>query len=500
MRFISSRLRSRAETRAWTASARLLCVSCLLLFAACDSSSASHDGGDDEDAETRSDSGQPTGADDDGGEQATPGNDGGGSGTSSDGGTRRDAGGSTSDAASASDSGGARDAMVGGGDGGGAGSCMAASLLSALKRSHMIMGASMEDETASAAAFDARYLYLSGGLFDGTDACTSCASGCNAGGRSCKGGACGWWGCWQYDQDPPGAYVRDFVMKSKAQNQIPMITYYELLQASGLAEGKAQVAAANDAAFMRRYLADFAFVLKQIGSEVALIHIEPDFWGYVQQTNSDPAAIPAKIASASSECVGFANNLSGMGRCMIAMVRKYAPNARVGLHGSGWGTNYDALANTNPNFDVAAEARKLGNFLLAEGAGDSDFVVVDASDRDAAWYDTQGQDSWWDETNKTLPNFKQAFAWAKVLAETVGKPILWWQVPVGNMQLPNTNQRWKDNRLDYFFDHPNEVAAAHGAGALFGAGNDEQTTPETDGKHLIARMKTYAGAPQKACP
>lgn len=490
MRFISSR-----------ASAGALGLSCLLLFAACESSSASKDGGDDEDAETRGDSGEPIGVDEDGGETTTPRSDGGGSGATSDGGTRRDAGAGANDAASASDSGGTRDAMTGGtSDAGAGGGCMAASLLTALKRDHMIMGASMEDATASAAAFDARYLYLSGGLFDGTDACSSCASGCNAGGRSCKGGACGWWGCWQYDQDPPGAYVRDFVMKSKAQNQIPMITYYELLQASGLAEGKAQVAAANDAAFMRRYFADFAFVLKQIGNEVALIHIEPDFWGYVQQTNSDPAAIPAKIASASGECQGFANNLGGMGRCMIAMVRKYAPNARVGLHGSGWGTNYDVLANTNPNFDVAGEARKLGNFLLAEGAGDSDFVVVDASDRDAAWYDTQGQKTWWDDTNKTLPNFKQAFAWAKVLAETVGKPIVWWQVPVGNMQLANTSQRWKDNRLDYFFDHPSEIAAAHGAGALFGAGNDEQTTPETDGKHLIARMKTYAGAPQKACP
>jgi GTPase Era involved in 16S rRNA processing len=31
-------------------------------------------------------------------------------------------------------------------------------------------------------------------------------------------------------------------------------------------------------------------------------------------------------------------------------------------------------------------------------------VVVDASDRDAAWYETQGQDRWWDETNAALPN------------------------------------------------------------------------------------------------
>ena len=67
MRFLSSNLRSRAQTRASTASARALGFACLMLFAACESSSAGKDGGDDEDAETRSDSGEPTGADDAGG-------------------------------------------------------------------------------------------------------------------------------------------------------------------------------------------------------------------------------------------------------------------------------------------------------------------------------------------------------------------------------------------------------------------------------------------------
>ncbi|HEX6244408.1 MAG TPA: hypothetical protein VFZ61_26000, partial [Polyangiales bacterium] len=387
-------------------------------------------------------------------------------------------------------------------DSGAEAACLAATLLDPLGIGHTLVGASMDDDSAKAAPFDARYLYLAGGLFDGDRACTSCASGCSAGGVSCANGGegCAWWGCWQYDQDPPGAYVRDFVARAKADKQIPMISYYELLQASGLDEGEEQVKALNDAALMRRYLADFAFVLDQIGDERALVHIEPDLWAYAQQLNQNPASIPARVASANDECKSYENNVAGLGRCMIHLVRVHAPNARVGLHGSGWATGVDVLGNGDSSLDVAGEARKLAAFLGALGAGDSDFIGVDASDRDAAWYDTQGRETWWDATNKTLPNFKQAFSWAKGLAEAVKKPVLWWQVPVGNMQLPNQQNRWKDNRLDYFLDHPDEVAASHGAGMLFGAGDGNQTTPDTDSGHLIARMKSYAGKPQRTCP
>jgi len=183
------------------------------------------------------------------------------------------------------------------------------------------------------------------------------------------------------------------------------------------------------------------------------------------------------------------------------MVRKYAPNARVGLHGSPWGTKISVLSNSSPSLDVPGEARKLGQFLKALGAADSDFVVVDASDRDAGYYQSIGQDVWWDDTNATLPNFRQAFVWAKALAEEVGKPIIWWQLPVGNMAQANAADHWKDNRVDYLFAHVDEVAAAHGVAMAFGSGMGGQTTPSTDGGNLIAKMKAYAAAGgQPLCP
>ena len=87
------------------------------------------------------------------------------------------------------------------------------------------------------------------------------------------------------------------------------------------------------------------------------------------------------------------------------------------------------------------------------------------------------------------------------MAETVGKPIVWWQVPVGNANMPNAGMQWKDNRVDYLFAHMDEVAAAHGVAVFFGAGNGQQTTPENDGGNLVAKVKAYeAGGGQPACP
>ncbi|HLL83571.1 MAG TPA: hypothetical protein VK420_12990 [Longimicrobium sp.] len=427
------------------------------------------DGGDANDAGPRVDGGNP------GGDAGHPGSDGG---FRADGGTDGGSGGTTD-----------------GGSGAPDGGCLAGPLLQSVNKDHLLIGASMENTTAGQAPFDLRYLYLAGGLFDGASPCASCASGCSAGGQSCAGGACGWWGCWQWDQLPPGQYASDFINRTKGNAQIPMFTYYELLHASGVQEGAPEVTAANDVNLMRRYFADWRFLLRKIGTQTAFLHLEPDFWGYAQHVNSNPHLIPAAVASANpTDCSGFANTIAGMGRCLVSMVRTYAPNAKVGLHASAWGSKIDVYLNRDPAFDVAAEARKVATFLKECGAADGDFVVVETSDRDAGYYTSIGQNRWWDATNATLPNFRQALAWAKALAESVGKPLLWWQMPVGNMNLPNVSGQWRDNRLDYFFDHLDEVAGTHSAGVAFGAGAGGQTTPESDNGHLLSRVRATAAA------
>ncbi len=381
-----------------------------------------------------------------------------------------------------------------------AGACLGASVLGALGRTHLIVGGSMADTTAAMAHFDLRYDYISGGIFDGAAPCTSCTS-CttNAGSKSCanSGAGCSWWGCWQYDQDPPGEYVSGFASTCSKASQIPMISYYQILQASGVAEGSAEVtSAATDQTFMSRYFADWRFLLQQIGQSVAILHVEPDFWGYAEQyatTHGMTAtSLPAAVASANAtDCGSTPNTIAGMGQCMVAMVRKYAPHALVGLHASAWSTNMDVAGNTSASFDVAGEAAKTATFLAACGESSADLVIVETSDRDAGYYQSLGKSTWWDATNATLPDFHQDFAWVKALTEALSKPALYWQTPLGNANQNDTTNHWKDNRVQYFFAHMDELAGAHAIGAAFGAGAGDQTTPESDGGYFVSQATAY---------
>jgi hypothetical protein len=191
---------------------------------------------------------------------------------------------------------------------------------------------------------------------------------------------------------------------------------------------------------------------------------------------------------------GLPETLAGLGRCMIAMARKHAPNAKVGLHASGWGTRFDVLGNADPSLDPAAHARQLAAFMVGCGAAEGDFLAADMSDRDAGYYQSVGRATWWDATNAALPSFHQAFAWGKALAEASGKPVLWWQTPVGNLGQANPTGHWQDNRLDYAFAHMDELAASHAVAIAFGAGAGDQSTPETDGGNLARRASAYAAA------
>ena len=363
--------------------------------------------------------------------------------------------------------------------------------------SHLLVGFAGSDVTAVKPGFDLRYQYLAGSI-PADVSCTPC-SNCGVGSN--------WWGCWQEMNREPGLFVQRVIATAEQKSLIPMFTYYLILPASGVAEGASEVtSAARDMTFMARYFNDFRFFLQQIGTHKAIVHIEPDFWGYAQQAAraaaTDAHGLLAAVATANpADCATQENSIAGLGRCMVAMVRKYAPNANVGLHASPWGAGYDVVANADPTLDIAGQGQSTANFLAACGASQSDVVVADISDRDAGYYQSIGRNTWLDPTDQQIPTFAQTFAWSRAVSNGVGRPILWWQIPVGNMGLPNITNAWKDNKVDYFFDHTDRVVASGAIGMAFGSGASGQTTPETDNGNLIGRAAVLkAGGSQPLCP
>jgi hypothetical protein len=157
------------------------------------------------------------------------------------------------------------------------------------------------------------------------------------------------------------------------------------------------------------------------------------------------------------------------------MAHKYAPNTTVGMHLSCW--------------DWQNNLQGCKDFYVALGAKNADFLVADVSDRDAGWYALPahgGYDNFWtDQKAAAIMGFY------KTMAETVGKPMVLWQIPVGNMAQNNTLNHYQDDKVDWLFGHMDQVANAHIAGLLFGAGQGEQTGPETDGGNLVSKTINY---------
>lgn len=295
------------------------------------------------------------------------------------------------------------------------------------------------------------------------------------------------WPDWN-TQPHRGAFVDQYVAAAAQRGMIPMFTTYELA-----AKGDGTTSIIEDAVYMRLFWDDMALLAERLGAfdRPAIVHLEPDFWGYLQKTHG--VAMPAQRAAVriAAACGDLADDVGGMAQCLLRILKRGAPKALVGLHASAWAA-YDAAGHPDP----VATGRALQG--LAKGA--ADLIVVETSDRDAGCFETPGADCdrgagphYWDETNQTSPNFREHLAWAKAVGLAAGLPLLWWQMPMGvpSARPGGSPRHYRDNRVPYVFSHVEEFVAAGGIGACFGAGRGDQTDASTDGGQFERFIEAY---------
>lgn len=337
----------------------------------------------------------------------------------------------------------------------------------------------MTDASANAAPFDVRYAYVHS---------QPASSSAYYSASLCQAGWTNWWGCWDGDTTAPGFYVTwwsghaaQATYQGRPRPQKILFTWYSLRDLGDLAgegDGPGEVKAINRADLLTRYLNDYRFFLQKIGRSPEMIDLEPDFWGYVRSLGN-PHQVPAQVTAADpADCGSQENSAAGLARCLIAMARKYAPNTAVGLHLTCWDWQTTSAGCVRDYHDL--------------GAQNADFLVTDVSDRDAGWYAQPahgGRDNFWTDQKGAA-----ALSFYKTMADAVGKPVVLWQIPVGNMAQNNTLNHYQDDKVDWFFAHMNQVAAAHVAALLFGPGQQEQTTVESDGGNLISKTIAYRDA------
>jgi len=304
---------------------------------------------------------------------------------------------------------------------------------------------------------------------------------------------------WETWNSPAGAYATLYMNASDAQGYIPVFPYYEICQ-SGPARCPADERAGdysnlNNSSTMNAYYANFKLLMQKAGAfgKLVVVHVEPDLWGYMEQTagTGDASTVSASVGgSGFGDVAGIPNTVQGFAWALLHLRDLYAPNAALAIHASPWAAGPDIAGSTDASLDVAGVADKTAAFLNSAGitwnpyGSTWDVVFNDVDDHDAGWWEAQGADNpwfthWWDPTNTTFPNFTRYLAWVSELHARTGRQQVAWQVPVGNQYFlteNNTCGHYQDNVAQYFLAHTDALYATGLAAVLFGAGNGCQTT------------------------
>jgi hypothetical protein len=288
------------------------------------------------------------------------------------------------------------------------------------------------------------------------------------------------WATW----NPDGTFASMYVRESIAAHMIPVLTYYQLLQsqpAVGSTELQKDLSNLRDPATMRAYWNDYRLLLRRVGGaagrHLAIIHLEPDLWGYLQQ------------ARASALARAFARKL-------IALRDQLAPHVMLAWHLSVWGTDEDPTYSKPSLAHMDALAAKSAAFYRALGVR-FDLVFNDVTDRDAGFYQhVEGNPN----TGWGPADFLRHDAYIAGFTRRTHTRVVLWQLPLGNSTLDNTWGHYRDNRLQWWLADPTgpHLRATRSAGViglLFGGGAAGTTSDQTDGGLFFRLARRYEAHP-----
>ena len=303
-----------------------------------------------------------------------------------------------------------------------------------------------------AAPFGYRYQYLAGGVNTGNG-----------------------WSTWNEN----GSFVTRYVDESVKARITPVFTYYMIRQSlPGADQGdelKADIGNLRDAQTMKAYWADLTLFFKRAGSthRRVVLHVEPDMWGYLEQAGDTALAR------------SFAQHV-------VKLRDRLARNVELGYHLSDWGTKTD-LSIQDP---VPAQTDRLAGKAAAFYRSlhtRFDIVFGEFSDRDSGFkehqYGMSHADAWW-----TASDFARHVRFLGRFHELVGRPIFLWQIPLGNTTLPDTWDRYRDNRPQWLLGkgsaaHRRAYFHAGVRALLFGGGADGTTSEKTDGGWFLRHAR-----------
>lgn len=315
-------------------------------------------------------------------------------------------------------------------------------------------------------SFGFRYQYLAGGANTGAG-----------------------WSTW----NPNGDFARFYIEDSRAHGLTPVFTYYMLLQSlpGGGSESDADFANVNNTATMTAYYRDLILFFQKAAAfpqQKVVLHVEPDFWGYMQQraAGDNARSVPAKVSETGiPQLAGLPSTVSGFAQAVVRLRNALAPNVILAYHLSVWGTNVDITLQDPPDPEIDALAARAAAFYTSLDAP-FDIAFAEFSDRDAGYYQFvvgDGGRRWFD-----AEDYRRNLRFLSGFSTGAARRLVMWQIPLGNTRMRAMNNSWghyQDNRPEALLDESRALLAAYrDAGVvafLFGGGADG-TTCACDGR------------------
>ena len=291
------------------------------------------------------------------------------------------------------------------------------------------------------------------------------------------------WSTW----NPDGTFVSLYIAESRKAHEIPVFTYYQVNSTKpGAGQGESDVVKTNlaDKSTMDDYFADLKLFFERAhaaGGPVVL-HVEPDMWGYIEQTVGDDAT-KYRVAV---DRDGLPNNAAGLAQEIVKMRDRLAPNVVLAYHVSVWGTNTDIALQDPSNRAVDKLASRAAAFYRSLGAH-FDVTFAEFDDRDSAFNEIVNGDkgaSWFRPAD-----FARHARFLRGYSRAARQRIVVWQIPLGNTlmrAMNNSNGHYQDNRVQWLFGgstkHLKTYLSAGVIAFLFGGGADG-TTCACDAQH-----------------
>jgi hypothetical protein len=287
---------------------------------------------------------------------------------------------------------------------------------------------------------------------------------------------------------PRGGYLTSFVRETLAAGQVPVLTYYAILQSlpgGGSGEQGAVKRNLANRSTMTAYWKNVSLMLKLAGRfhRTVIVHVEPDQWGYLQQESraDNPKTLKVQVASTGlRELRGLPNDARGYAQAFVRLRNRYARNVLLGWHISQFGAGHDIATENLGGSTIDGIARRLSTFYKRLHAH-FDLLVSYMGDRDAGEAVSEGNSRYpWDPSDyeRDLHFIRSAIADFHLRA-------FYFQIPYGNTQMQamnNTPFHWQDNHVETLlggsgFPLIHQYAQAGVTGFLFGLGQATSTCP-----------------------